>query len=154
MKRTPALFTLRRKIVRASKSQMLEAYVLTKADASVNRIETPTKREVQTSQFEWAGIYVGSVTRVKLATGSVLTLDVLVCVGSHTYEEGVHDYGKRYTLLQKFLHDRDDGTTCAADSAFYCPKALHAAKRVWQKKKRLVFTVPGTSSEFMWLSFV
>ena len=77
-------------------------------------------------------------------------LDAFVFVGPHTYEGG----GKRYTLLQKFLHDRDDGTTCAADSAFYYPKALHAAKRVWQKKKRLVFTVPGTSSEFIWLSFV
>jgi len=71
-------------------------------------------------------------------------LDALVSVGSYTYENGVHEHGKRYTLLYKFLHDREDGTTCAADSAFYCPRALHAAKRVWQKKKRLVFTVPST----------
>ena len=56
----------------------------------------------------------------------------------------MHDYGKRYTLCHKFLHDLEDGTTCVADSAFYCPRALHAAKRVWQKKKRLVFTVPST----------
>ena len=71
------------------------------------------------------------------------SIDVLVSVGSYTYEDGVHDYGKRYTLLHKFLHDLEDGTTCATDSAFYCPKAMHAAKRLWTKRKRIVFTVPS-----------
>ncbi len=61
-------------------------------------------------------------------------LDALVSVGTHTYEDGVHDHGKRYTLLHKFLYDRDDGTTCAGDSAFYCPKAMHEAKRVGQEE--------------------
>ena len=75
-------------------------------------------------------------------------LDALVSVGDYTYENGVHTYGKRFTLIHSFLHDRDDGTTCAADSAFYCPKAMHAAKRVWAKKKRLVFTVPSNSHCF------
>ena len=68
-------------------------------------------------------------------------LDDLVSCGSFTYEDGVDDRGKRYTLLHKFLINRDDGTTCVGDSAFYCPKAMHAAKNVWLKKKRLVFTV-------------
>ena len=70
-------------------------------------------------------------------------LDALVSVGDYTYDE-VHDYGKRFTLLSKFLRDRQNGTTCSGDSAFYCPKAMHVAKRVWSKKKRLVFTVPCT----------
>lgn len=67
-------------------------------------------------------------------------LDAVVSVGDFTYDK-VHDYGKRFTLLYRFLHDRDHGTTCSGDSAFYCPKAMHVAKNVWQKKKRLVFTV-------------
>ena len=69
-------------------------------------------------------------------------LDDLVSVGAYTYDQ-VHQYGKRYTLMHKFLHELADCTTCVGDSAFYCPKAMHAAKRVWAKKKRLVFTVPS-----------
>ena len=81
-------------------------------------------------------------------------LDALVSVGSYTYEDGVHEHGKRYTLLHKFLHDRQDGTTCSADSAFYCPRALHAAKRVWQKRKRLVFTVPSIEFFHRFMKFI
>ena len=60
-------------------------------------------------------------------------LDDLVSVGAYTYDQ-VHEYGKRYTLMHKFLHELADGTTCVGDSVFYCPKAMHAAKRVWPRR--------------------
>ena len=70
-------------------------------------------------------------------------LDAVVSVGDYTYDQ-VLNGSKRFTLLYRFLHDRDHGTTCSGDSAFYCPRAMHVAKKVWQKKKRLVFTVSCT----------
>ena len=70
-------------------------------------------------------------------------LDAVVSVGDFTFEK-VQKEGKRFTLLHRFLYDREHGTTCSGDSAFYSPQAMFAAKKTWLKKKRLVFTVPCT----------
>ena len=63
------------------------------------------------------------------------------------YPPPLFDYVDSWTvpkLLYKFTHDLKDGTTIGADNYFFCPKAMRAAKRKWAKKKRFIFTVPGT----------
>ena len=59
-------------------------------------------------------------------------LDVLVSVGKWTYLDVDAEGGSRYKLLYNFTHDLEDGTTIVADNAFYCPRALRAAKSVWK----------------------